>query len=172
MAQMLFICTGNVCRSAYAEREAARIVPGDAGWEFASAGVAALAGRPMDQLMADELAARGGDPAGFVARQIDRGIIGDADLIVGMEAYHRQVVLDDHPALVRRTFTLGQLAGIVQGFPELSGADLVEAVGARRHRVRDEDDIADPYRRGPQPAAHAAAQISDLLDQILPRLTA
>lgn len=66
---LLFVCTGNVCRSPFAERYAISAqrsfcVP----WRFA--GVGALAGAPMDEPMAAELRARGGDLSGFAAQQL------------------------------------------------------------------------------------------------------
>lgn len=174
MAQMLFVCTGNICRSAFAERYAAwsAAAAGSSGWEFASAGVAALEGAAMDELMAAELAARGGDASGFVSRQMTRQIVGDADLIVAMEGYHRQVILDDHPGRVRRTFTLGQLVRIANECPGVQGDELLEAIGRTRHRARGRDDVADPYRRGPAAARSAAERITGLLDAVLPRLLA
>ncbi len=172
MAQMLFVCTGNICRSAFAERYAARSADraGVTGWDFASAGVAALAGAPMDEPMAAELEARGASSAGFVSRQLTPRIVGAADLIVAMEGYHRQVILDDHPARVRRTFTLGQLVRIADACPGVEGAELLEAIGRTRHRARSADDVADPFRRGPAAASAAAQRICGLLDAVLPRL--
>lgn len=171
MAQVLFVCTGNICRSAFAERYAVHVADG-AGigtWQFASAGVSALVGAPMDDLMAAELESRGAMASGFASRQLTRDIIAGADLIVAMERYHRQVILDDHPGKVRRTFTLGQLVRIVERLPDLSGEELLEGIGRTRHRSRSEDDIADPYRQGAAMAARAADQIAGWLDTVLPR---
>lgn len=125
----------------------------------------------MSRPMAAELEARRGDPTGFRARALNREIISGADLIVGMETFHRSVVLDDFPALVRRTFTLGQLARISAQHPDdVHGAEFLRRIGEFRQRARDEDDVPDPYRRGPEVAHAVAAQISDLLDQLVPRL--
>lgn len=173
MPQLLFVCTGNICRSPFAERYA-RHLAGRVGmtqWSFASAGVAAVVGAPMDRGMAAELTALGGDPSGFRARALDRAIIQGADLIVTMEIVHRSFVLDDFPGLVRRTFTLGQLARIAQEHPaDVHGTELLTRIGALRHRARDEDDIPDPYRMGPAVAHAVAARIAESLDGLLPRL--
>ncbi|WP_158607447.1 low molecular weight phosphatase family protein [Flexivirga caeni] len=173
MPHLLFICTGNVCRSPFAERYA-RLAGercGLAGWDFSSAGAGALVGASMDKDMAHELTLLGGDPIGFRARALDREIITSADLIIAMETFHRGYVLDDHPGLVRRTFTLGQLARIARDHPqEEHGPELLAAIGAFRHRARDEDDIPDPYRRGPEIAHEVAGSIAGLLDELVPRL--
>jgi protein-tyrosine phosphatase len=170
---MLFVCTGNVCRSSFAERYAQLVVERTAvtGWAFASAGVGALVGSAMDGCMATELEHLGGDPGGFRSRSLSREIIDSADLIVGMETFHRSYVLDDYPALVRRCFTLGQLARVARDHPaELHGAELLQAIGAVRRRVREEDDIPDPYRRGQAVAHEVAGRIASLLDEVVPRL--
>lgn len=173
MSHLLFVCTGNICRSPFAER-CARMVADRSGvtdWTFGSAGAGAMVGSGMEATMAGELQAIGGDPTGFRARSLSRDIIGSADLIVAMETFHRSVVLDDFPKLVRRTFTLGQLARIARDYPDdVHGAELLQQIGAFRQRARDEDDIADPYRRGPELAHEVAGQICRLLDELVPRL--
>ncbi|NNG37952.1 low molecular weight phosphatase family protein [Flexivirga sp. ID2601S] len=174
MSTVLFVCTGNICRSPFAERYSRHLAqqhPGLGDWDFASAGVGAMVGSGMEDQMSRELVALGGDPEGFRARSLTRDVINEADLIVAMETFHRSVVLDDFPALVRRTFTLGQLARIARDYPaEVKGADLLGQIGAFRHRARDEDNIRDPYRRSPEVAHEVAGQIAGLLDELVPRL--
>lgn len=173
MSLMLFVCTGNVCRSPFAERYA-RLAAERATvteWDFASAGAGALVGSGMDRCMATELQQLGGDPSGFHARPLEREIIESADLIIGMETFHRTYVLDDFPGLVRRTFTLGQLARVAREHPaQEHGAALLQAIGAFRHRAREEDDIPDPYRRGQDVAHQVATRIASLVDELVPRL--
>ena len=173
MPQLLFVCTGNICRSPFAERYAQHVAAlrGVTGWAFASAGAGAMVGSSMDRTMAAELQALGGDPSGFRARALGREVIEAADLIVAMETFHRSVVLDDFPSLVRRTFTLGQLARIARDQPaDVHGTELLAQIGAFRQRARGEDDIPDPYRRGPELAHEVAVRISGLLDEFVPRL--
>lgn len=173
MPQAVFICTGNICRSPFAERLAAHLAgpTGLTGWSFASAGIGALVGSPMDPLMSAELVARGGDPAGFEARQLARGIVQDADLVLPMEKLHRRVVLEEYPALVRRVHTLGQLADLAAGLPaDVVGEAFLDAVRAQRAPTRSRYDVPDPYRRGPQKAAEVASSIDDLVSVLVARL--
>ncbi|WP_018156646.1 hypothetical protein [Demetria terragena] len=169
--RVLFVCTGNICRSAFAERYAQSSAP-DPQWQFTSAGTYAMVGDPMDPPMAAVAQAHGADPIGFVSQQLDRDLIDQADLILPMESHHRSYILDDFPTLVKRTFTLGQLDRLISSVPdELTGAALVAEVGARRDRARSRDNVADPYRRGDEAMNAAASQIAGALDRILPRLT-
>lgn len=167
----LFICTGNICRSAYAERLAALRAEqfGLTGWTFASAGIGAMVGSPMDELMAEQLRARGGDPADFVSRQMSRTIVQEASLILPMEKFHRQVILDDFPAMVRRVHTVGQLAvGSRELAASVAGAEYLTAVQADRSPTRSRYDVEDPYRKGPE----KAAEVAELLDRHVSAITA
>ena len=67
-APVVFVCTGNICRSPLAERLAAHLDPHTS---FASAGTHAMVGSDMDAGMAAELSRLGGDPSDFSPRLID-----------------------------------------------------------------------------------------------------
>ncbi|PWJ23995.1 protein-tyrosine phosphatase [Branchiibius hedensis] len=169
--RVVFICTGNICRSAYAERLARLRADqfGLAGWTFASAGIGALVGSPMEELMAQQLRSRGGDPAGFVSRQLNRSIVQDATLILPMEKFQRQVVLGEYPALVRRVHTVGKLAEDDQSLPhEVVGEAYLAALQADRRPTRSQYDVTDPFRKGPE----RAAEVADLLDHHVTRIIA
>lgn len=171
-AHVLFVCTGNICRSPFAERLAAHLAaalpPGHPSRElsFASAGVGALTGHPMDEDMAAELTARGGNPAGFAARQLSGAVAREADLILALEPHHRQYVLEEWPALVRRTLLLGQAARVLPALRS-DGVAPLDALRSHRGPVLAADAIADPYRRGAAAAATAAAQIASALRVLL-----
>lgn len=172
-AQLLFVCTGNICRSPFAERIAQLRAQqfGLSGWEFASAGVGALVGAQMEPLMAAELRARGGDPDGFHSRQINRTMLLDAALVLPLQKAHRRVILDEVPRIVRRVHTLGQVAHRTAQAPaSLTGADYLAAVEADRSPTRTEYDIDDPYRQGPQKAAEVAELIDRAVTVVLARL--
>ncbi len=174
MPSVLFVCTGNICRSPFAERYLAHLVArsGLTDWRVESAGIGALVGRPMDAGMRAELEARGGSADGFVARQVDFRMPTRFDVVVTMERRHRQWVLEDHPALHRRVVTLGQLAdAVAQAGPETSTGDLVGLARVRRS-PRAEEDIADPYRQGAAATHACARRIAGLLDTIAVRVLA
>jgi sulfate adenylyltransferase len=93
-----------------------------------------------------------------------------ADVVLTAEADHRQFILDDHPALFRKVFTLGQFVESLGGHDDLHGRALLEAVGAQRSAASPDLDVADPYRRGPEASEAAAAQIEQLLRAALDAL--
>ena len=169
----LFVCTANICRSAYAEVLTAQLLgrlPAT-GLVVTSAGTHGAHGNPMDPAMVVEAERRGVDPAGFVSRPLTRTVIDEADLVLTAEASHRTFVLQERPVAVSRTFSLGQFASALADVPaEAEGKDLLRAVRRARATARPDEDVADPYRRGPEAAAAAAEHLDGLLDQILPRL--
>ena len=57
---ILFVCTANICRSAWAEARAQQLLP---GYRIASAGTHALRGRGIDPTMAQTLPAGVAQPS-------------------------------------------------------------------------------------------------------------
>ncbi|MGN6129389.1 MAG: hypothetical protein ACTHOK_03520 [Nocardioidaceae bacterium] len=175
--RVLFVCTANICRSAYADLLSRHLLGGGAGVEVASAGTRAVEGEPVDEEMAALLRARGIDPTTHRSRRLSLRTVGEHDLVVTAEVAHRSFILDDRPAVFRRLFTLGQLDRTLDGLPDdlpddLRGRELIAAAGQAAVPADPDDDVHDPYRRGPEAARTAAAHIEALVSRWLPRLTA
>ena len=154
--RVLFVCVGNVCRSPLGERLLAQRLEGH-DVVVSSAGIAAMVGSPMTPEAAGHLEALGGTADGFAARQLVPAMVEDSDLVLTATKAIRSRVLEDSPGALRRTFTVLELASLL----DVVGADgdatsLVRTAAEERSRAALEDyDIPDPYGRGD--AAHAAA---------------
>ena len=168
--KVLFVCTANICRSPFMELTA-RHLAGDAPIEFRSAGTHGFTDHPMNPEMAVTLEPRGvtGEQS-FRSRPLTKAELDWADVVLTAEADHRQFILDDHPALFRKVFTLGQFVDSLAGQDGLHGRELLTAVGAHRTAAAPELDVADPYRRGPEACERAAAHIESLLRAALAAL--
>lgn len=170
---VLFVCTANICRSAYAQVRAEQLLADDPSIRVSSAGVYGWENHPLDAAMAAEALARGADPSAFRSRPLRPALLSAADLVLTAEAAHRSVILRDWPSGLRRVFTFAQFAeGIGEADPNLAGRDLVAWVGERRPAMPASGDVPDPYRRGPDAARRAADRLDALLGVILPRLRA
>jgi protein-tyrosine phosphatase len=172
---VLFVCTGNICRSPLAERLfIARSAP-EAAVLASSAGVHALEGYPMDEAGAQALRELGGDGQGHLAQYLTESLIAEADLILGAEEAHRDTVLRLAPATMRRTFTMLEFARLgadVSPATSVGQANAVIASVAGRRGLVDAvapgaDDLADPYRRPMDQVRGCALQIAYAVDATL-----
>lgn len=175
MVTVLFVCTANICRSPYMELAGRAMLRPDGGVELGSAGTLGFIDKPMDPTMATAFdhspEVTGEDVAAFRSRRLTSAHLDAADLVLTAEAEHRQFILGEHPAAFRKVFSLGQFAAGVQRVEStLSGLDLVKTVATTSGVAQVRADIADPYRRGRQAAADAAAQIDEMLAVVLPAL--
>lgn len=105
---VLTVCTGNICRSPFAEAVLDRRLP---DLQVASAGIAALDGWGADDTarrIADEL----GYPLdGHVARQADSGLLRDSDLILAMDRGHLNWLRGQFPQARGKIYLLGHWEG-------------------------------------------------------------
>ncbi|ANE83278.1 protein tyrosine phosphatase [Mycobacterium adipatum] len=164
---ILFICTGNICRSPTAERltaaYAARLKLQSV--TVSSAGIRAVVGHPMHPDAQPVLAGLGGDPANFAAAQFTPKIAERADLILTMTRAHRESVLERAPQKLHRTFTLSEAAQLVDTFNARCVADLAN-LRAFLHATQVAD-IPDPIGQSPEIFAAVGAQIAKLLPPVL-----
>jgi protein-tyrosine phosphatase len=146
--RILFVCTGNMCRSPLCERLARGWLTGSGvmSVDVSSAGTHAVAGAPIYADSEVVLRRLGGDPAGFIARQLTPQIAAGADLILTAARPHREFVRDQTaglcPDAVRRTFTLREFAALAAVIPHGDISRIGDAAG----RARALTAAADPLR--------------------------
>jgi protein-tyrosine phosphatase len=178
---VLFVCTGNVCRSPMADRLLAANVE-KAGLSdlirVSSAGVRAMSGHPMTEQAAEITVQLGGDPAPHRARDLVETQIEEADLVIGMAREHRSAIVRLVPRAVPRTFTLIELARLLEvaatTSTEAAPTRREEVPGFLRHVVAEAaasrgltalledpavDDVVDPYHRSQETYDASAEQI-------------
>lgn len=162
---ILTVCTANVCRSPLMElllRD--RLDP--ARFEVASAGVQGWHDDPVDSMVRLELARLGVDGSSFRSRPLHPAHVAAADVVVTATREHRAAVLELDPGALRRTFTLLELAALVQDRTASSLPELVADAARRRSTAPDTLDVPDPFRRSP--AVHR--RTADLIDDATARL--
>ncbi len=116
---ILFVCTGNTCRSPMAEA-IARMLIGRSGddVQVASCGVFAGGGSPATPEAVNAVAALGGDLSGHRSQPISQGLIDSATSIWCMTAGHAQRVISLDPTVRDRVEVLDPV-----------GADIDDPIG-------------------------------------------
>ncbi|MFG3442181.1 hypothetical protein ACGF0J_33475 [Nonomuraea sp. NPDC047897] len=152
--RILFVCTGNICRSPLAER-LARAALGPP-FQVTSAGTRARPGMGMTERARRVLVGLGGDPDGFASRPLTGDLVAAADLVLTATVAHRAEAVAMHLPAAGRTFTIaefGVLSREVAGEALAAQRDvvrrarsLVEQARDLRGLVRvDQPDIPDPF---------------------------
>ena len=170
---LLFVCTGNICRSPTAELLAASRLPAE-HFRVHSAGTYGLEGYAIEPGAARELTALGIDSAAFRARRITEDLVRDADLVLTATREHRGAVVTLDPRALQRTFTMREFARLLDHVDVPPGDDpaeraraLVRDVAAARSRhpaaKPGHDDAADPYGRGATAYTRAIRDITEAL---------
>ena len=94
-ASLLFVCSGNICRSPAAAALARRWLDerGLGHVRTASCGTLRITGEPAAPFSVQALAERGIDLGGHRSRPMSYFLLREADLVVGMEPAHRDLAL-------------------------------------------------------------------------------
>ncbi|MES9779654.1 low molecular weight protein arginine phosphatase [Bacillus thuringiensis] len=119
MKRVLFVCTGNTCRSPMAEA-LLRHHGGDR-FEVQSAGVFAYPGSGAS-VHAKEALAEKGISIDHTAQQVNETLLDWADIVVTMTENHKQIVLGHYPSVEKK---LNTLYGLTEGI----GKDISDPFG-------------------------------------------
>lgn len=184
-AQVLVVCTGNICRSPYVEHLLRRAL--DAAWgagevKVTSAGTRAEPGVPVSDPIEVRLRADGLTAAASTSHRLGAVDVRAADLVLTATKAHRGEVVRMHPGALRKAFTFRELGLLAVEMPEtdLPTTDhpgqwvrdvTATLAGLRGHAPTDELDIVDPYRRGQAVYDTMFGQVAEALPWVCWALT-
>lgn len=142
---LLFVCTGNTCRSPMAAALFNRYAT-DSGCRALSAGVAASDGFPASEQAVEVMRLQYGlDLAAHQSRAVTAGMVAQADLVLAMTEAHKQLLLRLFPQQKEKVATLAEAAG------------------------QSGQDVSDPFSGGYQQYARTAAELDVLVRKLVER---
>ena len=144
---ILFVCTGNTCRSPMAEALMKEIAE-EKGLDIKvkSAGTFALDGQEASEEAIQVMEEEGIDISNHRANIIHRNLVEEADLILTMSRSHKQQLLSKYDFIKGKVFTLKEYAH------------------------SQEEDIEDPFGRGIEAYRLAKAEIKEALKKVAAKL--
>ncbi|QCX33383.1 low molecular weight protein arginine phosphatase [Caloramator sp. E03] len=144
--KLLFVCTGNTCRSCMAEAiaksEAEKL---NIDIEISSAGVHAFKGDGASKNAVIVMQEMGIDLSCHIARPVTKQIIEDSDLILTMTNSHKDMLLSIFPSSEGKVFTIMEYAGL-------------------------DGDVVDPFGGDVEIYRNCAKQLKYLIDRILDKI--
>jgi len=132
--RVLFVCMGNICRSPAAEAILQHARP---ELKVSSAGLDALVGELVDEEI-ENILNKHEIPVRHFARQLDTGMVRRADLIIVMEKFQEDAILEEHPEARGKVVLLG--------------------------KWNEDEEIEDPYMRSQHTYSKAYKKIKHNID--------
>ncbi len=173
-ANVLCVCTGNVCRSPAIELSLKRAWGTDAS--VTSAGTYALTGWEISDDMFAVLAAVGLDGTEHEPRQLDVAGINSADMIIVAGVDHRNWIVQRVPEAAQKVFLLTEMAALTDVVPRakqptrlerIAGAAALFASARSAFADRKHEDILDPYDMSRNHHEQSMRQMSDALSPLV-----
>jgi protein-tyrosine phosphatase len=119
--RILFICTGNICRSPMAEGFLKKM---HSDFSVSSAGISSMDGWNAMPEAIEVMQDYRIDISGHRARQVTEEMVRDADLILAMARHHREMLKNTFQEAEGKIFTLKEYAG--------TGTDIEDPYGSSK----------------------------------------
>jgi protein-tyrosine phosphatase len=171
-----FICTGNRCRSPFAE-VALRRLGGSLPLRVTSCGTLDLEAEPSTAEMISAAHALGLDLDAHRSRHLSLATLEHADLVLGFELNHVAAAVVDGGVPAEKVFFLKEIVRLLEAVPPSSERDPESRARAKigraaelrsfDHGHRTGDGISDPFGRSGRVYSETATLIQDLCRRLI-----
>jgi len=153
---ILFVCTGNTCRSSMAEGIFKKKLKNisEKHMKVSSAGISAIEGQPANEKSIKVLETKGIDISPHRAKQLTSDMISQSDLILTMTEEHKKIIKTYFPNSINKIFTLKEYAQKINN----------EKIS------RNNLDIDDPYGMDYNMYNQSMEEIETQIDKIVNKL--
>ncbi|QGU00720.1 hypothetical protein SYNTR_2126 [Candidatus Syntrophocurvum alkaliphilum] len=150
MKTVLFVCTGNTCRSPMSQALFLKYLRQSSlnsnDFKVYSAGIYAMDGMPASEEAIKTLEKEGIDLSNHQSRVIDDKLIKKADLILTMTRNHKELLIDQYPYKADYIFTLSDYSQDI------------------------EEDVVDPFGQDRQAYYECYLQLKGLIQKTIKKL--
>jgi RpiB/LacA/LacB family sugar-phosphate isomerase len=163
MKMVLFVCTGNICRSPMAEGLLRRRLAGRADIAVESAGITAASGLPPSEFAVQAMAEIGVDISDQVSKPLTPDRVRRADLIFAMTRAHKEAIEMIYPEAAEKVFLLKEF--------EASGRydkDIADPIGMPLEVYRRCRDEIDRAMEGVLEFVEQTAKLEEITDMNIP----
>lgn len=144
--KILFVCTGNTCRSAMAEGIAKDLLKKEnISAEVSSAGVFATFGLSASENAVLALNEIGIDISKHISKPLSKEMLQDAYLVLTMTKSHKNAILSKYPQFSDKVFTLFEFIG-------------------------EDKDVNDPFGRDLETYRKSAIEIKQAIEKIIKKI--
>lgn len=123
---ILFVCTGNTCRSAMAEALLKKAVRDKVLKDFSvnSCGTSTLPYFAVPHVVVLLMKNEGIDISSHKSTQINESLVNEADLILAMEEGHREYIINEYPEAIQKVHLLKEYS-----YPDSGDTEIPDPIG-------------------------------------------